>query len=163
MSDDSQRIVRIDFENPGVVRFHPDVEREIQVAVFDIVQENLFRPDPGFFDITPAGPYALTLAIAENRLNVHIASDGGDDVGTLMVPLGSFRKIIKDYFTVCESYYEAIRSASPSQIEAIDMGRRGLHNEGSDRLRNQLAGRIDVDHDTARRLFTLICALHIRA
>ena len=90
-------------------------------------------------------------------------TDGDGAFGTLMVPLGSFRKIIKDYFIVCESYYDAIRSASPSQIEAIDMGRRGLHNEGSERLRSQLAGRIDIDHDTARRLFTLLCALHIRA
>jgi uncharacterized protein (UPF0262 family) len=163
MSDDSQRIARIDIESPGVVRFHPDVEREIQVAVFDLVEENTFRPETDYFGGAPAGPYALTLAIVENRLNFRIAADGGDEVGMLTVPLTPFRKIIKDYFPVCESYYQAIRSASPSQIEAIDMGRRGLHNEGSDRLRDQLAGRVEVDQITARRLFTLICALHIRA
>lgn len=163
MGDDDQRISRIEIDSPGVVRFQPDVEREIQVAVFDLVQANCFRPEAAHFGQPAQGPYALTLAIAENRLNLRIVSEGGDEVGVLPVPLGGFRKIIKDYFTVCESYYQAIRSASPSQIEAIDIGRRGLHNEGSERLRNQLAGRIDIDHDTARRLFTLICALHIRA
>lgn len=163
MRDDDQRIAQIEIESPGVVRFQPDVEREIQVAVFDIVQENRFRPEAAHFGDGLRGPYALTLAISENRLNFRIAGDNGEEVGTLPVPLGSFRKIIKDYFTVCDSYYQAIRTASPSQIEAIDMGRRGLHNEGSERLRSQLAGRIDIDHDTARRLFTLICALHIRA
>jgi uncharacterized protein (UPF0262 family) len=163
MSDDSQRIARIEIDSPGVVRFHPDVEREVQVAAFDLVQDNLFRPDAAFFGDPPDGPYTLTLAIAENRLNFHIATDGGDVFGTVLVPLGGFRKLIKDYFLICESYYSAIRSASPSRIEAIDMGRRGLHNEGSERLRSQLAGRIDIDHGTARRLFTLICALHIRA
>ena len=155
MNDGLHRISRIEIESPGVVRFHPDVEREIQVAVFDLVQENLFRPDASFFDAPPAGPYALTLAIAENRLNFRIATEDGNEF--------AFRKIIKDYFLICESYYNAIRSASPSQIEAIDMGRRGLHDEGSERLRSQLAGRVAVDHHTARRLFTLICSLHIRA
>ncbi|MEK9660586.1 MAG: UPF0262 family protein [Alphaproteobacteria bacterium] len=162
MSDDDQRISRIEIDSPGVVRFQPDVEREIEVAVFDLVQDNRFRPEPEHFGGNPSGPYALTLAIAENRLNFRITAEGGADVGTLPVPVGSFRKIIKDYFMVCESYYQAIRTATPSQIEAIDMGRRGLHDEGSERLRNQLAGRIDIDHATARRLFTLICALHIR-
>jgi uncharacterized protein (UPF0262 family) len=163
MSDDSHRIARIDIESPGVVRFQPEVEREIQVASFDLVQDNRFRPETAHFGEVPAGPYALTLTIVENRLNFHVAADQSGEFGTVMLPLGAFRKIIKDYFTVCDSYYQAIRSASPSQIEAIDMGRRGLHDEGSERLRQQLNGRIDIDHATARRLFTLICALHIRA
>lgn len=163
MSDDSQRIARIDVENPGVVRYHPDVERELQVAVYDLVDANVFRPEPAYFGVTPKGPFALTLSIAENRLEFLIYSDNGQSVGNVKIPLTPFRKIIKDYFTVCDSYYQAIRAASPSQIEAIDMGRRGLHDEGSERLRSQLSGRVEIDHDTARRLFTLICALHIRA
>jgi uncharacterized protein (UPF0262 family) len=162
MGDDKHRIARIDIANPGVVRYHPDVEHELQVAVYDLVEENLFRPDDDHFGAEPSGPYTLTLSIAENRLELLIHGDNGQSVGTVRVPLVSFRKIIKDYFTVCESYYQAIRIASPSQIEAIDMGRRGLHDEGSDRLRNQLAGRVEIDHATARRLFTLLCALHIR-
>ena len=162
MNDDTQRIVHIHIDNPGVVRYHPDVERELQVAVYDLVEDNSFQPDADHFGLVPAGPYILTLSIVENRLNFLIADQGVGDIGTVTVPLTPFRKIIKDYFIVCESYYAAIRSATPSQIEAIDMGRRGLHNEGSERLLGQLAGRVEVNHDTARRLFTLICALHIR-
>ena len=163
MSEDNNRIARVEIENTGVVRFRADVEREVQVAIFDLVQGNRFRPEAAHFGETPDGPYSLTLAISENRLNFNVATEDGAAVGTVMIPLGSFRKIIKDYFTVCASYYEAIRSASPSQIEAIDMGRRGLHNEGSERLRSLLSSCIEVDHDTSRRLFTLLCALHFRA
>ncbi len=107
-------------------------------------------------------PYHLHLSIAENRLLFDIRSDADDPVGTVTLPLLPFRRIVKDYFAVCESYYEAIRSASPSKIEAIDMGRRSLHDEGSELLCDRLDGKIEVDSDTARRLFTLICVLHIR-
>ena len=115
------------------------------------------------FETVAPGPYALILRAQGRQLVFDITATDGNVVGLLPLPLTLFRKIIKDYFTICESYYEAIRSASPIQIEAIDMGRRGLHNEGSDRLRDLLSGRIEIDHATARRLFTLICALHIRA
>lgn len=163
MSTDNNRIAHVEIDNPGVVRYHPDVEREIQVAIYDLTDTNVFAPDPGHFNTARTGPFALTLRVQGRQLVFDIATQSGEPVGALPLPLTPFRKTIKDYFTICESYYEAIRSASPAQIEAIDMGRRGLHNEGSERLRELLAGRIAIDHDTARRLFTLICALHIRA
>jgi uncharacterized protein (UPF0262 family) len=163
MSSDNSRIAHVEIDNPRVVRYHPDVEREIQVAIYDLTDANVFAPDREHFKTARTGPYALTLRVQGRQLLFDIATQSGESVGTLPLPLTPFRKTIKDYFTICESYYEAIRSSSPAQIEAIDMGRRGLHNEGSERLRDLLSGRIAIDHDTARRLFTLICALHIRA
>lgn len=163
MSSDSNRIARVEINNPGVVRYHPDVEREIQVAIFDLTDENTFAPDVTHFTDAGPGPYNLILRVQGRQLVFEISTESGEAIGAMPLPLTPFRKTIKDYFTICESYYEAIRSSSPAQIEAIDMGRRGLHNEGSDRLRELLAGRIEIDHDTSRRLFTLICALHIRA
>lgn len=163
MSGDNDRIAHVEIDNPGVVRYHPDVEREIQVAIYDLTDANSFTPDPAHFTSAKAGPYALILRVQGRQLVFDISTASGESIGTLPLPLTPFRKTIKDYFTICESYYEAIRSSSPAQIEAIDMGRRGLHNEGSDRLRDLLSGRIEIDHNTARRLFTLICALHIRA
>lgn len=163
MGESENRIARVEIDNPGVVRFHPDVEREIEVAIYDLVEANVFVPDHAYFGDAAAGPFALILRVQGRQLLFDIASETGTAVGALSLPMTPFRKIIKDYFTVCESYYEAIRSSSPAQIEALDMGRRGLHNEGSDQLRELLDGRITIDHDTSRRLFTLICALHIRA
>ncbi len=163
MSSDSNRVASIEIDNPGVVRYHPDVEREIQVAIYDLTEDNSFAPDPAEFGTVPPGPYALVLRAQGRRLIFDIATRTGEAVGEIPLSLAPFRRTIKDYFTVCESYYEAIRTASPSQIEAIDMGRRGLHNEGSDRLREMLGGKIEVDHQTARRLFTLLCALQFRA
>ena len=163
MSDTNHRIVRIAIDNPSVVRYQPDVEREIEVAIFDLVETNTFVPDADFLGGTPQGPYDVTLRIQENRLVFDIDREDGAKVGAVMFSVQPLRRTIRDYFTVCESYYEAIRTASPMQIEAIDVGRRGLHNAGSERLRAQLAGKVDIDFETARRLFTLICALHIRA
>ncbi len=163
MSADTNRIVRVEIDNPGVVRYQPEVEREIQVAIFDLTEENAFAPEPTHFETVPAGPYALILRAQGRQLVFDVSTEDGQAVGELPLPLTPFRKTIKDYFTICESYYEAIRTASTSQIEAIDMGRRGLHNEGSERLRELLSGKIGIDHATARRLFTLICALHFRA
>lgn len=162
-ADASHRIVRVTVDNPSVVRYHRNVEREIDVAVYDLVETNSFRPDPAFFGGTPRGPYDVTLRIQDNRLVFDIEREDGVKVGAVMLSVQPLRRTIREYFTVCETYYEAIRSASPSQIEAIDVGRRGLHNDGSERLRTQLAGKVDIDLETARRLFTLICALHIRA
>ncbi len=154
---DRRRIVEISFDERTVARRSPDVEHERAVAIYDLTEENYFFPvdDVG-------GPYRLHLSIAENRLLFDIRSNAEDPITTVTLPLLPFRRIVKDYFTVCESYYEAIRTASPSRIEAIDVGRRSLHNEGSDLLRDRLNGKIVVDSDTARRLFTLICVLHIR-
>ncbi|MFQ5784979.1 MAG: UPF0262 family protein [Alphaproteobacteria bacterium] len=152
-----RRIVEISLDEHTVVRRSPDVEHERAVAIYDLIEENHFAPagDDG-------GPYHLHLSIAENRLVFDIRTEAGEPTATVTLPLLPFRRIVKDYFAVCESYYEAIRTASPSKIEAIDMGRRGLHDEGSELLRERLDGKIEVDFDTARRLFTLICVLHIR-
>ncbi len=154
---DRRRIVEISLDERTVVRRSPDVEHERAVAIYDLTEENYFFPAG-----QDCGPYHLHLAISENRLLFDIRSDAGDPVATVSLALLPFRRIVKDYFAVCESYYEAIRSASPSKIEAIDMGRRGLHDEGSELLRDRLDGKIELDCDTARRLFTLICVLHIR-
>ena len=154
---DRQRIVGINLDERTVVRRSPDVEHERAVAIYDLIEENYFAPDG-----IDAGPYSLHLSIAENRLVFDLRSEAEEPLATVSLPLLPFRRIVKDYFAICETYFEAIRTASPSKIEAIDMGRRGLHNEGSELLRERLDGKIDVDFDTARRLFTLVCVLHIR-
>ncbi len=154
---DRQRIVNIFLDEKSVVRRSPDVEHERAVAIYDLIEENRFMPAN-----TDAGPYALHLSLEESRLIFDIRSEDQSPILRVPLPLVPFRKIIKDYFTVCESYFAAIKTASPSHIEAIDMGRRGLHNEGSELLRANLDGKIDMDFATARRLFTLLCVLHIR-
>jgi uncharacterized protein (UPF0262 family) len=160
MSDyDQTRARLIDVElDETIGRSTPDVEHERAVAIFDLIEENHFRPvsDAG------TGPYRLKLSLAESRLVFAIAREDGTTVVTHILSLTPLRRIVKDYYMICESYYEAIRSSTPSQIEAIDMGRRGLHNEGSQTLMDRLAGKIDIDFDTARRLFTLVCVLHWR-
>ena len=127
------------------------------MALFDLMEENHFVLVGGV-----AGPYRLHIGVFEQRLvfGVHDAHDR--KLRDIILSLTPFRKVVKDYFLVCESYYAAIKKLGPSQIEALDMGRRGLHNEGSELLRERLAGKVDIDLDTARRLFTLICALHIK-
>lgn len=139
-------------------RSTPDVEHERAVAIYDLIEENSFQP----VGDTTGGPYKLKLSLVESRLVFSVSREDGSAVITHILSLTPFRRIVKDYFMICESYYDAIRSSTPSQIEAIDMGRRGLHNEGSQTLMDRLGGKIDVDFDTARRLFTLICVLHWR-
>lgn len=139
-------------------RSTPDVEHERAVAIYDLIEDNSFQP-VGDAD---GGPYKLKLSQVESRLVFSVTREDSAPVITHILSLTPFRRVIKDYFLICESYYEAIRTSTPSQIEAIDMGRRGIHNEGSETLRERLAGKIDVDFDTARRLFTLICVLHWR-
>ena len=141
----------------SIGRASPDVEHERAVAIFDLLEENHFRPVGH-----AGGPYKLTLSIIEKRLIFDITLENGDKVATHILSLTPFRRIVKDYFMICESYYAAIRSSTPSQIEAIDMGRRGVHNEGSQTLKDRLEGKIEMDFDTARRLFTLVCVLHWR-
>lgn len=138
-------------------RSTPDVEHERAVAIFDLLEENSFVPQGH-----PGGPYRLNLSLMEQRLIFSIKTDAGEDVATHILSLTPFRRIVKDYFLICESYYAAIRSSTPSQIEAIDMGRRGIHNEGSQTLMDRLSGKIGMDFDTARRLFTLVCVLYWR-
>ncbi|MCO5134029.1 MAG: UPF0262 family protein [Phyllobacteriaceae bacterium] len=151
------RLVDVVLDSDSFGRATPDVEHERAVAIFDLIEENSFRPEGD-----TGGPYKLTLSLAENRLVFNIMREDGSPVIVHMLSLTPFKRVIKDYFMICESYYEAIRTSSPAQIEAIDMGRRGLHNEGSQTLQERLKGKIEVDFDTARRLFTLICVLHWR-
>jgi uncharacterized protein (UPF0262 family) len=159
LADDAktQRLVDIRLDEKTLVRRKPEVEHERAIAIYDLLEENYFCPAE---DLT--GPFSLVIRLEENRLLLNISDQGGAPLTEVTLPMTPFRTIIKDYFLICESYYSAIKRASPSQIEAIDMGRRGLHNEGSALLRERLEGKIAIDHETARRLFTLVCILHIR-
>jgi len=151
------RIAGITLDEHTVVRRSPDIEHERAVAIFDLLEENRFAPASGL-----DGPFHLHLAIEENRLNINVRSAVNGASETIVLPLAPFRGIVRDYFMICESYYQAIRRSSLAQIEAIDEGRRSLHDEGSTLLIERLADKVAVDHDTARRLFTLICVLHLR-
>ncbi len=153
---DSFRLTDIVLDE-SIGRSTPDVEHERAVAIFDLIEENRFRPAGH-----DGGPYRLALSLVDSKLVFAIGTEAGQPVATHILSLTPFRRIVKDYFMICESYYEAIRSSTPSRIEAIDMGRRGVHNEGSRTLMDRLDGKIEVDFDTARRLFTLICVLHWR-
>jgi uncharacterized protein (UPF0262 family) len=154
---DAQRIAKITLDEKTVLRRNADIEHERAVAIFDLLEENSFVPVAGY-----PGPYHLDLAIEDNRLILDVR--GTDDVSheRITLSLTPFRGIVKDYFLICESYFAAIKRSSPAQIEAIDMGRRGLHDEGSELLRERLVDKVAVDHSTARRLFTLVCVLHLR-
>lgn len=158
MAETDRRIAKITLDERSVVRRNADIEHERAVAIFDLLEENSFA-----LAGDAPGPFHLHLGIEENRLVLDIRSTADEPIDRLLVPLTPFRSVVKDYFLVCESYFNAIRTASPSRIEAIDMGRRALHNEGSELLRERLAERVTVDLNTARRLFTLLCVLHIRA
>ncbi len=151
------KLVAITFDEASIGRGNPNIEHERKVAVYDILEGNRFA-----LDGRDGGPYTLNLSIVEDRLVFAVAQEGSDETFTVVLSLTPLRRIMKDYFIVCESYYQAIRSAPPSRIQAIDMGRRALHDEGSRILAERLGGKITVDRDTARRLFTLICALHWR-
>lgn len=151
--DHSIKSIALDEQSLGAAS--RDQEQERQIAIFDLIESNHFQPDGAV-----GGPYDVKIALIENRLALEIS--GPDFERTHLLSLSPFRGIIKDYFMVCDSYFDAIRNATPQQIEALDMGRRGLHNEGSSLLRERLAGKVETDFDTARRLFTLICALHWR-
>ena len=153
----SERISDITLDEKSVVRRSSEVEHERQVAIYDLLEENYFAPRGDL-----SGPYGLHLRIEENRLIFDVRGDDNAPKIAVALSLTPLRKIVRDYFAVCESYFEAIKTASPAKIEAIDMGRRGLHNDGSTLLRERLQGKIDIDFPTARRLFTLICVLHFR-
>ena len=157
-TDASRRIVDIVLDEESVSHRTREVEHERAVAMFDILEENDFC----LVGAAP-GPYRLRIGIFEQRLVFDVRDDGDNKLRDIVLSLTPFRKVVKDYFLVCESYYAAIKKLSPSQIEALDMGRRGLHNEGSELLRERLEGKIEIDLDTARRLFTLICALYIKS
>ncbi len=151
------RLMEVVLDDASIGRSTPDVEHERAVAIFDLVEENSFCPAGA-----EEGPFRLKISVVEKRLVFDISNEAGEQIAVHILSLTPFRKIVKDYYMICESYYEAIKSSSPSQIEAIDMGRRGLHNEGSQTLKDRLDGKIEIDFDTARRLFTLVCVLHWR-
>jgi uncharacterized protein (UPF0262 family) len=158
MADDDrkmQRLEKVELDEDSLAAASRDQEQERQIAIFDLLEENYFQPEGA-----ERGPYELKMGLVENRLLLDV--QGPSYERRHILSLSPFRSLIKDYFMICESYYQAIRNSTPAQIEALDMGRRGLHNEASDLLRTRLAGKIDTDLDTARRLFTLICALHWR-
>lgn len=152
---DKNRLIAVEIDDDTLGASGPDAEHERRVAIFDLIEQNSFglpeRDD---------GPYILTLSKVERRLVFAVKDEAGNDVHTFILSLGPFRGVIRDYFMICDSYYDAIRTQTPHQIEAIDMARRGIHNEGSELLAERLKGKVDVDFLTARRLFTLICALH---
>lgn len=150
-----RRLVSVTLDEISIGRGNPDQEHERAVAIWDIVEDNSFAV-PG----DEGGPYTLAISLVEKKLALDIRRDSGETVMVHVLSLTPFRRVIKDYKLVCESYYAAIRSATPAQIEAIDMGRRGLHDEASELLRDRLEGKVQVDFDTSRRLFTLIFALH---
>jgi uncharacterized protein (UPF0262 family) len=154
--DQANRIAAVTLDDESIGRSGPDVEHERAIAIYDLVEQNVFAPE----GIDVAGPFALHLGITSNRLMFDIRKEDGSPVVTHLLSLTPFRRIVKDYFMICDSYYQAIRTATPDKIEAIDMGRRGIHDEGSRTLQERLKGKVRIDHETARRLFTLITVLH---
>jgi uncharacterized protein (UPF0262 family) len=152
---DRFRLAAVTLDEASIGRSSPDIDHERAVAIYDLIEENSFKPIGH-----EGGPYTLHLSLAENRLVFDIRLATGEPVVAHLLSLNTFKKIVKDYFMICDSYYQAIRTATPDRIEAIDMGRRGIHDEGSRLLQDQIKRKVEVDFDTARRLFTLISVLH---
>ncbi|RZF63979.1 UPF0262 family protein [Sphingomonas populi] len=155
------RIIHVSLDEATILWRSADIEQERRIAIFDLIEENHFAPQRAYAD-GYAGPYRIELAVEEGRLGIAIHREDGSHLETYVLAMGRFRRPIKDYFAICDSYYQAIRNATPQQIETIDMARRGLHDEAAGLLKERLAGKIEIDFATARRLFTLICVLHIR-
>ena len=155
------RIIDVKLDERTILWRSADVEQERRIAIFDLLEENHFAPQRKHAD-SYEGPYKLRLRVEEGRLALEIHRADDSHLETLVLGLARFRRPIRDYFAICDSYYQAIRAASPAQIETIDMARRGVHNQAAELLMERLEGKIDVDFDTARRLFTLICVLHIK-
>ena len=155
------RISHIELDETTILWRNADIEQERRVAIFDLIEENRFKPLRAFA-AGYEGPYQLRLAVRDGRLALEISDGDGTELETLILGLGRFRRPIRDYFAICDSYYQAIRKATAQEIETIDMARRGIHNEAAEMLLERLDGKVETDFDTARRLFTLICVLHIR-
>lgn len=160
MSD--PRITKVELDEATILRRNADIEQERRVAIFDLIEDNLFRPLRDFGD-GYAGPFHLYLSVQEGRLIWDIRREDDTPFETIILGLGRFRRVVKDYFAICDSYYQAIRKATAAEIETIDMARRGIHNEAAELLMERLDGKVETDFATARRLFTLICVLHIKA
>ena len=154
-SSDKKRLIAVTLDEASIGRSNEDVEHEREVAIYDLLEQNTFAPVGH-----DGGPYALFLSINSNRLVFDIRLQDSTPVMAHLFSLSPLRRIVKDYYIICDSYYQAIRTATPDKIEAIDMGRRGIHNDGSHILMERLKDKVTVDLDTARRLFTLICVLH---
>ena len=154
---EDQRIAHIALDEKTITRLSPQVEHERKVAIYDLLEQNFFAPVTG-----ELGPFHLYLSNIDGRLIFDVRDENEVKLLRIRIPAKSFRRIIRDYFMICETYFEAIKTKTPSQIETIDMGRRGLHNEGADVLKERVEEQVEVDHQTARRLFTLICVLHIK-
>jgi len=157
MSGERNRLIDVSLDEASLAPASPNAEHERRIALFDLKESNSFAVIG-----EDRGPYLLSIAHAEGRLAFDVTDEAGERVVLHIMALAAVRKLIKDYLMICDSYHNAIRSASPSQIEAIDMGRRGLHNEGAEELQSALQDRFTIDLETARRLFTLVCALHVR-
>ncbi|HZU62790.1 MAG TPA: UPF0262 family protein [Novosphingobium sp.] len=155
------RISHIELDEATILWRSADIEQERRIAIFDLIEENSFKPLRAF-GAGHEGPYRLRLAVADGRLAMDIAEESGQLLETLVLGLGRFRRPIRDYFAICDSYYQAIRKATAQEIETIDMARRGVHNGAAELLLERLDGKVETDFPTARRLFTLICVLHIR-
>ena len=159
MSD--PRIIAIDLDEHTILWRSADIEQERRIAIFDLLEGNYFKPLRAYPNHY-AGPFKLKLAVEEGRLALQISDERDVHLETHIIALGRFRRPIRDYFAICDSYFQAVKTSTPTQIETIDMARRGIHNEAADLLKERLAEKIDLDFDTARRLFTLICVLHIK-
>lgn len=157
------RICHIDLDDSALPPPTPEIEQERRVALFDLIEENSFDLPPRDDRAAPTGPYRLALAIRDKRLVFDITTERAEKAAEFHLSLSPFRQVVKDYWAICESYYDAVKNLPPSQIETIDMARRGIHNEGARVLQERLDGKAMVDMDTARRLFTLICVLHFGA
>ena len=155
------RISDVSLDERTILWRNADIEQERRVAIFDLLEGNSFRvttEKAGTYD----GPYRIFLHVQDGRLAIDVKRQDDELLDTVVVPLSPFRRTIRDYFAICESYYQAIRERAPHEIETVDMARRGIHNDAAELLKERLEGKINIDFDTARRLFTLICVLHIR-
>ena len=155
------RIIHIELDEATILWRNADIEQERRIAIFDLIEENVFKPLRSH-EAGHEGPYRLRLSVVDGRLVMEIAQEDGGALETLVLGLGRFRRLIRDYFAICDTYYQAIRKATAAEIETIDMARRGIHNDAAELLLERLTGKVETDFITARRLFTLICVLHIR-
>ena len=156
------RICHIELDASNLPPPTPEIEQERKVAMFDLLEDNSFDLPKRDDRIVPEGPYRIGLAIRDKRLVFDILTDGGEKAAEFHLSLSPFRQVVKDYWAICESYFDAVKTMPPSQIETIDMARRGIHNEGARILQERLEGKAVIDTDTTRRLFTLVCVLHFR-
>ncbi len=159
---ETNRLANIEIDETGLPAPTPEIDQERKVAIFDLLEENSFGLPADTGRDVPPGPYNLELAIRDGRLVFDIQTESTEKVTEIHLSLSPFRQVVKDYFQICEAYFDAVKRLPPSQIEAIDMGRRGIHDEGARVLQERLEGKVEIDALTSRRLFTLICVLHFK-